>query len=402
MFHGRYHSRRSRSRESSYSHSEAKRRQYDRNYAHKNTHLKRDTSDGRKRIKMHKEELFEDESHFGGNRCSRSRSRIHDTDSGGDLSVGDRNRDRERLNDHRRKSSRHQEKVLESPDNHGDSKNRTRDSQEDWFDRGGDKAQKHGYTRKSSKHRKEALGFRDEHGDSKYSTHEPDFGGGWSERDEDYKRHHDDRTKSSKNESNVSGFSDNHGNSRYRTDATDSDSDSSHRHRNRQGDRYHNHRQKSSKNSDEVSEAADNGKDKRKRIHATDSTGDWSDRIGERHHSKRRNRARNWSDGHKEAEKNVKDEFQNLEFDTEKPDGKRVQKHSHSSKKDGSSKEMISSAGFLSEDQKSSGNHEASSLGEHVRREKSYDLDSGYYSDGNSDKQGNHEPEQHRKSRREK
>lgn len=392
----RYHSRRSRSRESGYSHGEYARRQFDENDAHKNVYYQRHTSDGRKRIKMH-EERYEEEAHFGDNRYSRSR--IHNVESDGDL-LRDGTRDRERHNDHRRKSSRQREKVLESPDDYGERKNKTYDSEGDWSDREGDKSRKHGHTRKSLKHQKEAMAVMDDLGDSNNSIHEPDSDGGWSDRDGDHDGHHDHTMKRLKNRSKMSEFSNDHRNSKYRTDATDSDGDSSHR--NRQGDRYHSHRRKSSRHWDEVSETADDDEDKRKRTHDTDPTGDWSDEVGERHQSKRRNCSRHWSDDHEETEKNVKDEFQGQEFDTEKPDVPRVQKHSHSSRKDGSNKEMISRADFISEDKKSNGNHEASSSDQHGRRSKSYNPDSRYHSDENIDKEGDWEPEKTRKSRREK
>lgn len=392
----RYHSRRSRSRESGYSHGEYARRQFDENDAHKNVYYQRHTSDGRKRIKMH-EERYEEEVHFGDNRYIRSR--IHNVESDGDL-LRDGTRDRERHNDHRRKSSRQREKVLESPDDYGERKNKTYDSEGDWSDREGDKSRKHGHTRKSLKHQKEAMAVMDDLGDSNNSIHEPDSDGGWSDRDGDHDGHHDHTMKSLKNRSKMSEFSNDHRNSKYRTDATDSDGDSSHR--NRQGDRYHSHRRKSSRHWDEVSETADDDEDKRKRTHDTDPTGDWSDEVGERHQSKRRNCSRHWSDDHEETEKNVKDEFQGQEFDTEKPDVPRVQKHSHSSRKDGSNKEMISRADFISEDKKSNGNHEASSSDQHGRRSKSYNLDSRYHSDENIDQECDWEPEKTRKSRREK
>lgn len=392
----RYHSRHSRSRESGYSHGEYARRQFDENDAHKNVYYQRHTSDGRKRLKMH-EERYEEEVHFGDNRYIRSR--IHNVESDGDL-LRDGTRDRERHNDHRRKSSRQREKVLESPDDYGERKNKTYDSEGDWSDREGDKSRKHGHTRKSLKHQKEAMAVMDDLGDSNNSIHEPDSDGGWSDRDGDHDGHHDHTMKSLKNRSKMSEFSNDHRNSKYRTDATDSDGDSSLR--NRQGDRYHSHRRKSSRHWDEVSETADDDEDKRKRTHDTDPTGDWSDEVGERHQSKRRNCSRHWSDDHEETEKNVKDEFQGQEFYTEKPDVPRVQKHSHSSRKDGSNKEMISRADFISEDKKSNGNHEASSSDQHGRRSKLYNLDSRYHSDENIDKEGDWEPEKTRKSRREK
>lgn len=265
------------------------------------------------------------ETHNGrkSSRHSRKAKFLDQEKVGGDWL--DRDGDRETRHARMTKISKRERKV-EHPDDHGDSKDRTRDTDGERPDRDRDRDRPHRKRRKSSRHLRK-VGHSDDHRDSKNRSHDPE--GERSGRDSNRDRHHSKRRKSSGQDRKVSQSSDDHGISKNRADDTDTSYDSS----------------------------------------GTD---------GEKHRSQtrkrnaRRNEVTDFSDDEGEPAKKLIDKFHSRESSIDKSDLERGSMYGRSRRRDRLSR---------NESLKSDGSHESSSSGQYVGRYEPHDTDSRYNSD---------------------
>ncbi|XP_062176423.1 zinc finger CCCH domain-containing protein 5 [Alnus glutinosa] len=186
---------------------------------------------------------------------------------GGDWS--DRDGDRETRHAHMTNISKRERKVGH-PDDHGDSKNRYRDTDREWSDRD----RPHRKRRKSSRHQKK-MEHSDDHGNSKNRSHDPE--GEWSGKDSNRDRHHSERWKSSQQDRKVSESSDDHGISKNRAEDTNASYDWS----GSDVEKHHSQTRKSNAHRNEVSEFSDDegesAKKLRDKFHSRESSIDKSD-----------------------------------------------------------------------------------------------------------------------------